>query len=59
MTNPKYLLVFIIVSFISCTNEENSYNLKDLELNFGVKASVSRIDDNSIFFENVSPVSGQ
>lgn len=53
MTNPKYLLVFIIVSFISCTNEENSYNLKDLELNFGVKASVSRIDDNSIFFENV------
>ena len=29
------------------------YDLKDLELNFGVKASVSRIDDNSIFFENV------
>ena len=51
--NPKYLLVFIIVSFISCTNEENNYDLKDLELNFGVKASVSRIDDNSIFFENV------
>ena len=51
--NLNYLLVFIIVSFISCTNEENNYNLKDLELNFGVKASVSRIDDNSIFFENV------
>ena len=51
--NPKYLLVFIIVFFIGCTNEENNYNLKDLELEFGVKASVSRIDDNSIFFENV------
>ena len=51
--NPKYLLVFIILSFISCTNEENNYDLKDLELNFGVKASISRIDDNSIFFENV------
>ena len=51
--NLKYLLVLIIVSFISCTNEENNYDLKDLELNFGVNASVSRIDDNSIFFENV------
>ena len=51
--NPKYLLVFIIVSFVRCTNEEDSYNLKDLELEFGVKSSVSRIDDNSIFFENV------
>ena len=38
---------------MSCTNEENNYDLKDLELNFGVKASISRIDDNSIFFENV------
>ena len=46
-------MVFIIASFIGCTNEENNYNLKDLELEFGVKASVSRIDDNSIFFENV------
>jgi len=35
--NPKYLLVFIILSFISCTNEENNYDLKDLELNFGCK----------------------
>ena len=51
--NPKYLFVFIITFFIGCTNEENNYNLKDLELEFGVKASVSRIDDNSIFFENV------
>jgi len=51
--NPKYLFVFIIIIFVACTNEENNYNLKDLELEFGVKASVSRIDDNSIFFENV------
>ena len=51
--NPKYLFVFIITFFIGCRNEENNYNLKDLELEFGVKASVSRIDDNSIFFENV------
>ena len=51
--NPKYLLVFIIASFIGCTNEKDSYNLKDLELEFGIKSSVSRIDDNSIFFENV------
>ena len=51
--NPKYLLVFIIASFIGCTNEKESYNLKDLELEFGIKSSVSRIDDNSIFFENV------
>ena len=51
--NSKYLLVFIIASFIGCTNEEDNYNLKDLELEFGVKSSVSRIDDNSIFFENV------
>ena len=51
--NPNYLLIFIIASFIGCTNEEDSYNLKDLELGFGVKSSVSRIDDNSIFFENV------
>ena len=51
--NPKYLFVFIILGFIACTNEENDYNLKDLELEFGVRASVSRIDDNSIFFKNV------
>ena len=37
--NPKYLLVFIAIRFIGCTNEENNYNLKDLELNFGVKRS--------------------
>ena len=53
MINPRYLLVFIIASFISCINDENRYNLKDLELEFGVNASVSRIDDHSIFFENV------
>ena len=53
MVNPRYLLVFIIASFISCINDENRYNLKDLELEFGVNASVSRIDDHSIFFENV------
>ncbi len=53
MINPRYLLVFIIASFISCVNDENRYNLKDLELEFGVNASVSRIDDHSIFFENV------
>ena len=51
--NPKYLFVFIIVILVACTNEKNNYNLKDLELKFGVKASVSSIDDNSIFFENV------
>ena len=53
MMNPKYLLVFIALWLIGCTNEGNNYNLKDLELNFGVKASVSRIDDNSIFFEDI------
>ena len=53
LINPRYLLVFIIASFISCINDENRYNLKDLELEFGVNASVSRIDDHSIFFENV------
>ena len=53
MISPRYLLVFIIASFISCINDENRYNLKDLELEFGVNASVSRIDDYSIFFENV------
>tara|TARA_B100000963_G_scaffold132675_1_gene115516 strand:+ start:407 stop:1375 length:969 start_codon:yes stop_codon:yes gene_type:complete len=53
LINPKYLLVLIIASFVACTNDENKYNLKDLELEFGVKASVSRIDDNSIFFENI------
>lgn len=51
--NPKYLFIFIVVIFVACTNEKNNYNLKDLEVKFGVKASVSRIDDNSIFFENV------
>ena len=50
---PKHLWVIIAILIISCTNEENDYNLKNLELKFGVKASVSRIDDNSIFFENV------
>ena len=31
MVNPRYLLVFIIASFISCINDENRYNLKDLK----------------------------
>ena len=52
--NLKYLLVTIVLCFIACTKKEGNYNLEDLESEFGVKASVSRIDNKSIFFENVA-----
>ena len=52
--NLKNLLVTIVLCFITCTKKDNNYNLEDLESEFGVKASVSRIDNKSIFFENVA-----
>ena len=52
--NLKNLLVTTVLCFITCTKKDNNYNLKDLESEFGVKASVSRIDNKSIFLENVA-----
>jgi len=54
LINLKNLLFTLVLCFITCTKKDNNYNLEDLESEFDVKASVSRIDNKSIFFENVA-----